>query len=387
MRIVSYQERLNTLLGPAGADRLRRARHHEVFVLRACDQLLSTKISWATLMGVIEAHRLEPPRLRLAHQGTQIAPERYSRRERLRRGGVAHRVRVHDLYSHLRTGAALVLDAVDEIVPVIADAADSLEHEFRDAVQANVYAGMANSHGFGVHWDDHDVLVVQVLGAKRWRVYEPTRPHALHRDLSLPERPQGPPILETDLNAGDVLYIPRGWWHDAETSVSSSIHISLGLSPTTGVDFVAWLGDQLRDVELPRRDVPIIHAALHSYSVEMASLLTQRVTPQALAEFRRFCDVTARIRPRFFLGLFDAHVADAGCWRWLAPRASIDAASEEVLVSADSRRFRFAPPALPILTKLVDCGYYDLQDEVGRSDVNAQGLLIDLARHGLAAPA
>ncbi|WSC07830.1 cupin domain-containing protein [Streptomyces scopuliridis] len=50
-----------------------------------------------------------------------------------------------------------------------------LEHWLRTGVQTNLYASLTAREGFGVHWDDHDVIVIQIDGAKRWKLYGPTR--------------------------------------------------------------------------------------------------------------------------------------------------------------------------------------------------------------------
>lgn len=56
--------------------------------------------------------------------------------------------------------------------------------------------------GFGLHFDDHDVVVVQLEGVKRWKIHEPTRIAPLRIDVEAPEPPQGEPIAEIVLRAG-----------------------------------------------------------------------------------------------------------------------------------------------------------------------------------------
>nr|WP_179769448.1 cupin domain-containing protein [Streptomonospora nanhaiensis] len=56
-------------------------------------------------------------------------------------------------------------------------------------VQVNAYASWTSVQGFGVHWDDHGVIVVQVSGRKRWRIYGFTRHAPLYSD----QRPRPAP--------------------------------------------------------------------------------------------------------------------------------------------------------------------------------------------------
>ncbi|MFH9090853.1 JmjC domain-containing protein [Streptomyces sp. NPDC017673] len=41
-----------------------------------------------------------------------------------------------------------------------------MERELRTRLQANLYASWTGTEGFGVHWDDHDTITVQLNGAK-----------------------------------------------------------------------------------------------------------------------------------------------------------------------------------------------------------------------------
>jgi bifunctional lysine-specific demethylase and histidyl-hydroxylase NO66 len=62
-------------------------------------------------------------------------------------------------------------------------------------------------------------------------------------EMAGPEQPwtealgdPGPPALEAELHPGDVLYIPRGFPHDAEARREVSIHVTVGITATTWVD-------------------------------------------------------------------------------------------------------------------------------------------------------
>jgi len=99
-----------------------------------------------------------------------------------------------------------------------------LESEFGCMVGSNAYLTPLHSQGFAPHYDDVDVLVLQLEGYKRWRVYAPFRkgetlPRESSRDYSekeVEENGDGP-LMDVVLGPGDVLYLPRGWIHQAET--------------------------------------------------------------------------------------------------------------------------------------------------------------------------
>jgi len=91
-----------------------------------------------------------------------------------------------------------------------------------------------------LHWDSFDVFVLQISGKKLWRLYD----EVIHlpvdgqqsRDYEIPSSSLS---LKTELGAGDVLYIPRGVPHEAETSDSHSLHISLSLRTVSWHQLVA----------------------------------------------------------------------------------------------------------------------------------------------------
>jgi ribosomal protein L16 Arg81 hydroxylase len=58
-----------------------------------------------------------------------------------------------------------VLHAVDDLARSLSDLAAQVEHFLRAAVTVNLYATWGEVEGFNVHWDDHDVFVMQVAGS------------------------------------------------------------------------------------------------------------------------------------------------------------------------------------------------------------------------------
>ncbi|GMI83027.1 hypothetical protein HRI_001972000 [Hibiscus trionum] len=106
---------------------------------------------------------------------------------------------------------------------------------------ANMYLTPPNSQGLARHYDDHCVFVCQIFGSKQWKIF--SRPNG-----QLPRLYDPCNILDNEtiddardchhflLNEGDVLYIPRGFPHEACTlydkedgSAGFSLHLTLGV--------------------------------------------------------------------------------------------------------------------------------------------------------------
>ena len=79
-----------------------------------------------------------------------------------------------------------------------------------------------------IHFDLAPNLYVQLVGRKRWRLWEPWRrlgprlsgagAFAMSRlDAGKGPEAAGPPDLDVELGPGDVLYLPSRWWHRVDT--------------------------------------------------------------------------------------------------------------------------------------------------------------------------
>ncbi|XP_073769718.1 ribosomal oxygenase 2 isoform X3 [Danio rerio] len=120
---------------------------------------------------------------------------------------------------------------------------ERLECFFGCLVGSNVYITPAGAQGLPPHYDDVEVLILQLEGQKHWRLYEPTVP--LAREYSLePEGRIGAPTHDFILQAGDLLYFPRGTIHQADTPAGAGHSTHLTLSTYQNM---SW-GDLLLDL-------------------------------------------------------------------------------------------------------------------------------------------
>jgi hypothetical protein len=132
-------------------------------------------------------------------------------------------------------GYTIVLDSVERYVRAIASLCHSIEVELNFPVQANAYITPPGSQGLVPHFDDHDVLILQIQGCKVWHLYNGVDipPHELRQDEKSVAIDGLPLPTDLCLEAGDVLYVPRGRVHAAETNLEPSIHLTVGIHPPT----------------------------------------------------------------------------------------------------------------------------------------------------------
>jgi ribosomal protein L16 Arg81 hydroxylase len=273
--------------------------------IRGDHQRFADLFTWHDLNLLLRQHRLDFPRLRVAKFGEATAEttNRFISRSLNRRNVMVPRIDPVALNELLRDGATLIVDAIDEMVESVAALCASLEQTLHEHVQANAYVAWRTSRGFDLHWDDHDVLVIQIAGRKRWQVYEVTREAPLFRDVEFDR--DGPSKLawEGTLEDGDVLYLPRGWWHVALPQDEPTLHLTLGVNNRTGIDLLGWLQDVMRNSLTFRRDLP--RFASQDEQMRHAELLRDellaRWTPHLLQQFFQDSDRQAKARPHFSL--------------------------------------------------------------------------------------
>ncbi|MGH9378004.1 MAG: cupin domain-containing protein [Terriglobia bacterium] len=154
-------------------------------------------------------------------------------------GGSLDVAKVYQLFAE---GSTISLAFLDTVVPPLALFCRSLESEFSFPFQANVYLTPPGAQGAKPHYDTHDVFVLQVTGSKKWTIYgTPVDLPLPGQDFDSAIHAQGAPTLEFELNAGDVAYIPRGIVHDAHSTDTVSLHITVGVLRYTWADLLLEL--------------------------------------------------------------------------------------------------------------------------------------------------
>ena len=241
-------------------------------------------LTWPDLNQLLATRRLDVPRMRLS-DGQTVDVGQYTRLQTYRRMPNWNAPVPHLFHEQLREGATLVVDAIDEMHPPINTVAAELEAWLGTRVQVNAYASWTAKEGFGVHWDDHDVIVLQVSGRKRWRIYGTTRQAPLYSDVEVDNDAPTESIDEFTMEPGDVLHVPRGCWHAASASEGEpSLHLTCGLNTTTGADFLDWISGLMREHVEIRSDVPRDKADQAAWTYRLAELITQRLQSPGLVE-------------------------------------------------------------------------------------------------------
>ena len=165
---------------------------------------------------------------------------------------------------HYMRGATIILPHLHDSMFNLGEFCRSLEEVFSCHVQTNIYLTPSGNQGFPPHYDNHDVFVMQISGAKAWRLYgAPVEIPYRGEQFELTRHEPGEVTETFTLSAGDCVYIPRGLMHDAENvGEEPSLHITVGLITKTWADLMLEAVSELALSEPDfRRSLPAGFAA------------------------------------------------------------------------------------------------------------------------------
>jgi hypothetical protein len=298
MEVSKSMDYLQSLLSPLSAMEFLRSDWGERFVqLDGTDEKFSHLFSWELLNNALESYPLCPPRMTLCRSGEQIAPKKFMSSHALSDRGTDAWLKATDLMNELGSGATLVLKYADELSEPLRNLTVRLEEIFHTYINVNLYAAFRTDNGLSLHWDDQDTLILQVIGRKRWVIFEPTRIHPLREDRRPVPRPSAPPVWEGILNQGGLLHIPRGWLHVAYPLDQPSLHLTFTVQCATGLDFLRWFVSSLcKHAEL-RANLPL-WAGSEDQRLRLNVFKRQLIDEWERASIDRFVDDRDAMRVR-----------------------------------------------------------------------------------------
>src|SRR5690242_20681579 len=155
----------------------------DLLTLKDIDFILTT--SW-----------LRTPAFRLVQDGKPLDERSYTKWAGVGARGAHDTVDPGKVYSLFHAGATVVLQAMQRYWVPLARFIGDLEVMLTLPAQANAYITPPGSRGLAVHYDTHDVFVLQVSGRKTWQIYDPVIESPLPSQGSI-EGETTAPVLET----------------------------------------------------------------------------------------------------------------------------------------------------------------------------------------------
>lgn len=211
-----------------------------LLVLRQSPEYFEELFSMADMAALIDAERLRPPEIRMTKHGEVFRTETIANTLRAGRYVLSGKAKAARVWREYHAGATVILQSLHRHWPPLQRLCDMLGNEWLSQAQTNVYFTPAGGRGFTAHADGHDVFVLHLSGTKSWTVYQkPTVPVGTGAEqkargygrLVNQDPAELIPLGRFILRPGDLLYLPRGYVHEAAANAEPSLHITLGLAP------------------------------------------------------------------------------------------------------------------------------------------------------------
>lgn len=170
-----------------------------------------------------------------------------------------------ELWSNYEQGCTIRLLCPHKHADNVHALLSTLELELQCMVGANAYlTPPRSSQGFAPHYDDIEAFCLQLEGRKRWKVYEPTLklPRASSEDFTTEDLEGKIPVMDVTLEEGDLLYMPRGWIHQACTlpnDFDHSLHLTISAMQQ-------WSWADLLEIVMPEA---LENAAMNKSSISL----------------------------------------------------------------------------------------------------------------------
>lgn len=204
--------------------------------------------SWAEVNSLLSSGLIDYPRIRLAATGNEYSRSyngflRYSFSER---GERRPKLVLGVVRKAMRDGCTMIIDHCEAFLPGVKALTGEIGAVLGCRTWANLYVAPKGPSGFGCHFDDHDIFAIQIHGSKRWSIHAPTyhSPNRGDKSFHLPS-PNGKPLMECVLSAGDGLYLPFGYWHDVEAVSDISMHVTIGMDFVRRLDALKLVSEKL----------------------------------------------------------------------------------------------------------------------------------------------
>lgn len=215
-------------------------------------------ISWEEINSMLpRCNLISDDSIKLMYNGKKL-DKKYYIEEYDDLGTIRYKFHEENLYSFLRDGATLVANGIvnepsfDKFSSEIAQFTGC--HTF-----SSLYVAFNTQSSFRSHWDSRDIFAIQMQGKKRWIIHAPTfkNPLFMHRSKDMPEYIPNLDDVYMDivLEAGDILYLPRGWWHDPIPVGEETVHLAVGIFPPYVNNYLSWIAHNMVEKEIVRESL------------------------------------------------------------------------------------------------------------------------------------
>jgi hypothetical protein len=182
-------------------------------------------LDWATLWKVIESDVVPLKKLLVTRKAHDVPAIFYRDQGKLNAATLA---------SLIPQGISLIVRSVDTHVPTLQALCANIQARIGKKINVSAVMTTGDGGALPMHYDVPDVVVVQVEGSKRWRIYDQPVANPVK---GMPPRPKPSGVIFDEvLRPGDFLCLPAGYWHHCDNGSKLSLHLAVQFKPPTASD-------------------------------------------------------------------------------------------------------------------------------------------------------
>jgi ribosomal protein L16 Arg81 hydroxylase len=178
----------------------------------------------------------------LASTPTKVVTTEAKGRTYTRYEGKISAIPFERVLAEMRDGKTLLLEHLQHRNPNLGRLCRLLEQQLGHRFWTNLYLTPPHGQGLLPHWDNHDTIILQVLGQKHWKIEKRRRKLPIPPEQMYDENREIAPGSDSfTLDQGDMIYIPRGFVHAAECGSAPSLHITIGVFAYTWGELLKYV--------------------------------------------------------------------------------------------------------------------------------------------------
>ena len=253
----------------------------------------SQLFSWDVLNRLLEEHRWDGDHIKLRKEEKAIPADEYLETLRTDWGDPIQRIQPGKFTKLLRDGATMSMYELHSIHRPLTLFLGQLSRLLKGHCDVILFASFGSTRAISKHEDGDDNLVLQIAGRKHWKLFGESEKYPLRKPI-WHEAQVAPTevVWERTLEAGDILYLPRGWWHEVQSVDEPSLHLTVGLPLHSGLDLLKWAFPLLARHEIVRQSLPVFtdDSARRQHRTEFLEAIAATLHPDIIADYYRDVD-------------------------------------------------------------------------------------------------
>ena len=324
-------------------------------------------MNWDALNRMLEMGVWTARSLQLSLDRQRIPPAAYCRNTVDRNQMQVLQPDAAKVVDFLKRGASLLLNEIETLHPGVRSVLEIIEAAHGGRGNANLYCSWKQRQAFDSHCDRHEVYALQIVGEKSWRIYEGRAENPIEHPAfkNVPQaeydRMKGAVAQEVVMRPGDLLYLPRGQFHDALASSEVSVHVTFSCSEPIGLEWLTKLWelavrDPLFRADLPQCDDSAGQARLEQHIAQLTERFRELASgPEGLRQAVELRNGFTPKRPDFSLPALDTPRR----FRVLRPDLRILRRGREWLAAGEGFKAVQPPADGPVVSWMVEQGHFD----------------------------